>query len=166
MKATRPSLVALSSLLVTLLRPAEAQTIVPTSSSSQFPACAVNCAVLLQAQSACVPPSVPATNQITYENCFCQSSFLQGLYGSPDSICTAECTVESDRDLLQSWFTGFCREVGSGVDPLLTSTSGATAQPTTVTVVTITSTSTPGSTPTNTGTGSAAGAAPPTHQSW
>ncbi|KIW82848.1 hypothetical protein Z517_02091 [Fonsecaea pedrosoi CBS 271.37] len=151
------------SVLLGLLRLVSAQSIVPTSSTSQFPSCAVNCAVLLQAQTACVPPSVPATNQITYENCFCQSSFLQALYSTPDSICTAECTSESDRALLQTWFTTFCQQVGSGIDPLESTTSAL--QPGSTTVVTITSFSTPPSTATNTGTGSASASAP-SHQSW
>ncbi|KIX94040.1 uncharacterized protein Z520_10377 [Fonsecaea multimorphosa CBS 102226] len=158
------SLLKSSPLLLSLLRLVSAQSIVPTSSSAQFPSCAVNCAVLLQAQTACVPPAQPATNQITYENCFCQSSFLQALYGSPDAICTAECTSESDRDLLQTWFTNFCQQVGRGIDPLETTTS--TFQPSSTTVVTITSTSTPPPTATNTGTGSASAPAPPSHQSW
>ncbi|OAP55111.1 hypothetical protein AYL99_10811 [Fonsecaea erecta] len=158
------SLLKSSPLLLGLLRFVSAQNIVPTSPSDQFPSCAVNCAVLLQAQTACVPPAQPATNQITYENCFCQSSFLQALYSTPDAICTAECTSESDRALLQTWFTGFCQKVGSGIDPLETTTS--TFQPSSTTVVTITSYSTPPPTATNTGTGSASAPAPPSHQSW
>ncbi|KIW26455.1 uncharacterized protein PV07_09548 [Cladophialophora immunda] len=158
------SLLKSSALLLSLLRFVSAQSIVPTSSSPQFPSCAVNCAVLLQAQTACVPPAVPATNQITYENCFCQSSFLQALYSTPDAICTAECTSESDRALLQTWFTSFCQQVGSGVDPLESTTS--ILQPSSTTVVTITSYSTPAPTATNTGTGSASAPAPSSHQSW
>ncbi|KIW94522.1 uncharacterized protein Z519_04498 [Cladophialophora bantiana CBS 173.52] len=152
-----------SSLLLSLLRLASAQSIVPTSSSAQFPSCALSCTVLLQAQTACVPPLVPVTNQITYENCFCQSSLLQALYSTPDAICTAECTSESDRTLLQTWFTNFCQQVGRGIDPLASTTS--VLQPSSTAVVTITSYSTPPAA-TNTGTGSASGPAPHSHQSW
>ncbi|KIW12343.1 hypothetical protein PV08_09620 [Exophiala spinifera] len=137
------------------------QSIVPTSGSGTFPACAVNCAVLLQAQSTCTPPNVATTNDLTYENCFCQSSLLAALYSTPDSICTAECTAESDRSELQTWFQGFCSEVGKGIDPLATT---STQTPTSTIVVTITSTSTPS--PTSTGTGSVGGGTSGSNKSW
>jgi hypothetical protein len=159
MKTMRSSTLAFSSLLVTLLRPVSGQSFLPTSSSPQFPGCALGCTVLLQAQAACIPQNVPVTNQLTYENCFCQSSLLQALYTTPDSVCAAECTIESDRDALQTWFTGFCQQVGQGIDP------AATVSPT-VTVVTITSTSTPTATATSTGTGSTSASAQPSHQTW
>ncbi len=156
-KTMRTSLIASSLLLIPLLQPVSAQSIVPTASNPQFPGCAVGCTVLLQAQSACIPPNVPTTTEITYENCFCQSSLLQAIYSTPDSVCAAECTIESDRDLLQTWFTGFCQQVGQGVDPLSTAS---------VTVVTITSINTPTATATNTGTGSASTPARSSHQTW
>ncbi|EXJ79340.1 hypothetical protein A1O3_08842 [Capronia epimyces CBS 606.96] len=164
MSSPRPMRLSLSTLaivLVTLFRRTSAQNIVPTSSSSSFPGCALSCTVLLQAQSLCVPPNVPTTSEITYENCFCQSSLLQALYGTPDSICAGECTIEADRQLLQTWFTGFCAQVGKGVDPLA---STATTSPTSATVVTVTSTSPPQAT--NTATGSTSASASSSHQSW
>ncbi|KIW72126.1 hypothetical protein PV04_00346 [Phialophora macrospora] len=160
MKRMRSSIFALCPALFTLLRLVSGQSIVPTASSPQFPGCAVGCTVLLQAQSSCVPPNVATTDQITYENCFCQSGILQPLYGTPDSVCAAECTIESDRDLLQTWFTGFCQQVGQGIDPL------ATASVSSVTVVTVTSYSTASPTATSTGTGSASAPATSSHQSW
>lgn len=114
--------------------------IVPTSPSASFPACAVSCTVLLQIQSTCEPPNVAQANNLAYENCFCQSPSIQALYSTPDAICAGECTVEADRTLLQQWFLGFCKTVGSGIDPLSTAASS--------TVVTVTSTA--GSTPTTT----------------
>lgn len=148
---------------IALLQVAASQSIVPTSSSSTFPACAVNCVVLLQAQSACIPPNVATTNDLTYENCFCQSSLLGALYSTPDSICTAECTVESDRSQLQTWFQGFCSQVGQGIDPLTTT---ASPTPTATTIVTITSYSTPPPAASNTGTGSASAPAAAANKSW
>lgn len=147
--------------ITTLFGFGAAQSIVPTSGSGAFPACAVNCAVLLQAQSTCTPPNVATTNDLTYENCFCQSSLLAALYSTPDSICTAECTGESDRTQLQTWFQGFCSQVGQGIDPL---TTAAAQNPTATTVVTITSTSTP--LPTATGAGSVIGGSPNSNKSW
>jgi hypothetical protein len=161
---TRKTMRAMSSLLrlllAGLLGSVSAQSIIPTT-SSQFPGCAVGCNVLLQAQSACIPPNVATTDQITYENCFCQISLLQALYSTPDSVCAAECTIETDRDLLQTWFTGFCQQVGQGIDPLATAaaTDGAT-----VTVVTVTSTSTP--TATGAGTSGSSASSSSSNKSW
>ena len=157
MQTVRCPAVAFLALFATLLRLVSGQNIVPTSSSAQFPGCAVGCTVLLQAQSSCGYPNVPATNDLTYENCFCQSSLLQALYSTPDSVCAAECTIESDRNLLRTWFTGFCQQVGRGVDPLTTAST---------TVVTITSTSTPAGTATSTGTGSGSAPAPAPNKTW
>lgn len=157
-KGMRVALPTLTYLLSLFLDITLAQNFLPTTSSADFPGCGVGCNLLLQAQSFCVPPAVAVTSQFTYENCFCQSSFLQGLYSSPDAVCTAECTIESDRVLLQRWFTGFCSAVGQGVNPLA-STGAATATATgSVTVVTVTSTSPPsGSTSTSTSSGSGSG---------
>lgn len=149
-KKTSSSLLTVAS--IALLNLVSAQNIVPTSPSSSFPSCAVNCAVLLQAQTACIPPNVAATDQITYENCFCQSASLQPLYSTPDAICAGECnTAESDRETLQSWFLNFCKDVGQGIDPL-------TASPTATAGVTVTS-SGPSET-SDTGSGSAPAPAP------
>jgi len=141
-----------------------AQNFLPTTSSSDFPGCAVGCNLLLQAQTLCVPPAVAVTSQFTYENCFCQSSLLQGLYSTPDAVCAAECTTESDRVLLQTWFRTFCNAVGQGVNPV----SSTTLQPTatqSVVVITITSTSTsPGATSTGAGSANRSGGEP--SQSW
>ncbi|EXJ96141.1 hypothetical protein A1O1_01267 [Capronia coronata CBS 617.96] len=150
--------------LLNVTRCVSAQNIVPTSSSSSFPGCALSCTALLQAQSLCVPPNVATTSQITYENCFCQSSSLQALYSTPDAICAGECTIEADRQQLQTWFTGFCAQVGQGIDPL---TSTASTSPTATTVVTITSSTSPSqATGAGTGTGSSSASASSSHQSW
>ena len=132
--------------------------IIPSSGNSAFPACAVGCAVLQQAQTTCQPS---ADTQLNFENCFCQSSTLAALYSTPDAICTAECPTPSDRALLQTWFGTFCQQVGQGIDPLTV----AQAAPST-TMVTVTSTSASGSSPTITGSGSNQAASSGSEGSW
>jgi hypothetical protein len=94
----------------TVALPALAQDIhlVPTSASSSFPACALSCTLLQQAQSACVPPEASVTNQATYVNCFCQSGYLTTLHSSPNGVCDSSCPGASDRQLLESWYNNFC----------------------------------------------------------
>jgi hypothetical protein len=158
----RGTAVSLCVLLLTALRPVSGQNILPTSSSTQFPSCASSCAVLLQIQSTCSTTG----NSLANENCFCQSSTIQPLYSTPDALCTAECTTESDRVLLRTWFLQFCQQVGAGIDPNAQTTTGTQQATGSVTVVTITSTNTspPGSS--NTGTGAAAAPAGRGSQSW
>lgn len=162
-KRMRLALPSLLSLLFLFLNVAWAQNFLPTTSSADFPGCGVSCNILLQAQSLCVPPAVAVTSQFAYENCFCQSSFLQGLYSSPDAVCAAECQIASDRVLLQTWFRTFCNSVGQGVDPLASTTLSPTGTQSVV-VITVTSTSTPAG-PTNTGAGSASRPAA-SNQTW
>jgi hypothetical protein len=108
-----------------------AQNFVPTAAEGNFPACGASCAVLQQAQSTCITQT-GQNNALAAENCFCQSATLQALYTTPDAICVAECPQSQDRVNLRLWFTSFCSQVGSGINPASTST----------TVVTTTSTST------------------------
>ncbi|KKA21758.1 Integral membrane protein [Rasamsonia emersonii CBS 393.64] len=70
------------------LSPALAQDVhlLPTAASSTFPACALSCTTLQQAQSGCVPPAAPVSNQATYVSCFCQSALLTSLHTTPDSL--------------------------------------------------------------------------------
>ena len=111
--------------------------IIPSSGSSTFPACAVSCAALQTAQTNCQPS---ADTQLNFENCFCQSGTITGLYSTPDAICTSECPDPSDRALLQTWYSSFCQLVGQGVDP---NTVAATASTTLVTVTSTSGTPTP-----------------------
>ena len=105
------SLPSLASFLIAsaiFTRLAIAQAILPTTPSASFPACALSCTQLVQAQNSCVPPAAPVTDQYVYDTCFCTSGLLAQLRISPDGTCDQFCTVESDRQLLQSWYTGFC----------------------------------------------------------
>ncbi|RVX72308.1 hypothetical protein B0A52_04513 [Exophiala mesophila] len=140
-----------------------AQNFVPTTPSSTFPACAVSCTVLLQAQTLCLPPNVAAAANINYEMCFCGSNLLTALYSTPDAICAAECQAPNDRVLLQTWYRSFCSSVGQGIDPVSTAPAPTATQ--SVVVVTVTSTSSsPGSLATE---GATAGRpAPASNQSW
>ena len=81
-----------------------------------LPPCAEECTILQQAQSGCVPPAAPATDQQTYESCFCQSVFLQPLFTSPNGVCDQFCTERSDLVQIQGWFTGLC-QAQAGVQP-------------------------------------------------
>ena len=48
---------------------------------------------------------------------------LAALYSTPDAVCTAECSIASDRALLQTWYGSFCQIVGQGIDPLTVTAS-------------------------------------------
>jgi hypothetical protein len=103
------------------------QTIVPSSSSTTFPGCALSCGALLGAQAECTPPTSAVATQITYDNCFCHNPSLQGIYTTPDDVCTTECAIEADRILLRTWFIDFCGQVAQGIAPV-----ASTATPTTL----------------------------------
>ena len=65
-------------------------TLLPAS----LPACAQACTVLLQAQSACVPPAAPAAGPAAYQSCFCQSGYLAPLRtgaSTVQNVCTGQC---------------------------------------------------------------------------
>lgn len=98
-------------ILAAAVAAASAQSILPSTADSSFPACALSCQALLQAQTSCVPPAQAVTDQFVYDQCFCQQSEITGLFNSPDGVCDTSCTAESDRDLLQSWFISFCNQV-------------------------------------------------------
>ena len=150
--------------LLTITTMASTQQIIPTSTSGSFPACAVSCAALLQAQQTCSASYPGGTPQLTYENCFCQSASIAALYSTADSVCAGECQVESDRTELHAWYLSFCNQVAQGIDPNAVSTQPAATASTTVVTITSTASSTPA--PTITGTGAGQSAAPATNQSW
>lgn len=80
--------------------------------SSTLPSCAQQCPVLMQAQSACVPPPLGAaavSNQQTYTSCFCQSSYLGAMKsGSAGSLCP-QCSA-ADMSTTQQWYNGLCQQ--------------------------------------------------------
>src|SRR4030081_1619708 len=92
---TRPTTLLFTT--VVFIATAAAQTILPSTASTSFPACALSCSLLIQAQNSCIPPTAPVTDQYFYDLCFCQTPLLSQLHASPDGTCDAYCTVESDR---------------------------------------------------------------------
>lgn len=107
--------------------------------SNALPACAQSCPVLLQAQSACVPPPLGAaavSNQQTYTSCFCQSSYLGPLKaGTGTSVCPTCSTA--DMSTTQQWYNGLCGTQNGAATPpngqvptTTTSSSSTTTAPT------------------------------------
>ena len=138
--ATCYFLILLSNLPRTL---SQAVSLLPTTPTPAFPACAFSCSNLNAASSYCLQTNVGASQE-TVDSCFCQRAEVTPFYTSPTGICDAFC-VESDRSLLQEWFRDTCAAAGFTSD-------GAT-----VTTL-ITSTRRPTSTATGTPQGSNSGA--------
>ncbi|KAI9868259.1 MAG: hypothetical protein M1830_005687 [Pleopsidium flavum] len=101
-----------------------------------LPACANLCTPLYNAQNACIPPAAPATNQQTYQGCFCQSGYLTSLYNTPTGICDQACG-SADLTQIQNWYKGLCGQ-RAGVAPGSSTVAGST------TLATSTSTSATG----------------------
>jgi hypothetical protein len=147
-----------------------AQTILPAAASASFPQCALSCTQLIQAQNSCIPPAEPVTDQATYNACFCQSGLLAQLRISPDGTCDAFCTVESDRQLLRSWYTSYCASGATSAtasttvpSTLSTVTSGVS---TVIIIINPTSSSSSSITPTTTGSGTTIGSTTSSNGSW
>lgn len=148
---------------------AAAQVLVPQAASNNFPACALSCSSLLDAQSGCIPPAAPVTDQAIYVSCFCQSTLLTTLHSSPDGTCDQWCPVESDRQELMAWYNNFC-VAGGAVSGSTTAPTAPVASTLTVaapqtTVVYITSTS-PAPTTTATPSDSASSSSSNSSGSW
>lgn len=85
---------------------------------SKLPKCALSCQTLLSAQSLCVPPTAPNSNQATYQTCFCNSNYLVGYKaGAVSPTCDDACSTESDRQAIQQWFVSLCSS-GAVVTPV------------------------------------------------
>jgi hypothetical protein len=92
-----------------------------------LPACALNCALLNQAQAACLPPAAPVSNKAGYDACFCQSAYLQPFYSSPNGVCDAECASDTAAlSQIQKWYTGLCKAAAAPEPPTTTVDPGAT----------------------------------------
>lgn len=151
-----------------------AQTILPSTASASFPACALSCSQLIQAQNGCIPPVAPVTDQYFYDTCFCQSPLLSQLHTSPDGTCDANCPVQSDRQLLESWYNSFCASQTASTTPTLSATSSAIAPPvstvtsgvSTVIVILPPTTTSSNVSPATTGSGSTVGSTSSSSNSW
>lgn len=81
--------------------------------SNLLPACGQQCAILLQAQAACLPPAAPVTDQKIYSSCFCQSAFLTPLItGGSAEICPACSTAEIGT--IENWYQASCAAPNQG----------------------------------------------------
>ncbi|KAI1124971.1 hypothetical protein F5Y10DRAFT_248238 [Nemania abortiva] len=96
-------------------------TIVPFQS---LPSCAVNCGPLYDANGACVPPVNTATDESSWDTCFCDYSSLQSLKSGASDICNGNCDSQG-LSSIQSWFTSFCNEAAATTASTATSTSTA-----------------------------------------
>ncbi|KAJ5989619.1 Integral membrane protein [Penicillium waksmanii] len=101
---------------------------IPTSASSTFPQCGIDCSILTSAQDSCV-----AGTESTWTSCFCESSLLTSLKTS-GALCS-NCD-SSDQTTLSNWYNSYCKSGGS------TNTKDTTSTSTTATATTGTSTST------------------------
>jgi hypothetical protein len=92
-----------------------------------LPACATNCGPLYDANGACVPPAVSTAAASVYDACFCKdarlTAFSTGTAGVCDSACTA---TPADLGSIQSWYTGFCANVGEVATTTATGTATST----------------------------------------
>ncbi|KAB8336688.1 hypothetical protein FH972_020999 [Carpinus fangiana] len=94
-------------------------------SSTDVPACAVQCQLLNQAQAGCLPAVSPQP-----ASCFCNSAYLTNLAASPQAVCPG-CTSQSDLSQLTGWFTRFCQQGGSATYGASGAASSAPAGPAT-----------------------------------
>lgn len=77
---------------------------IPTSASSDFPQCGIDCSVLNSAQDSCT-----AGAESSWTSCFCQSSLLTSLKTS-GSLCS-NCD-SSDQTTLSDWYNSYCKSGG------------------------------------------------------
>ncbi len=90
---------------------AQAVSILPTTPSATYPACAFNCDNLNGASGYCTQTNVGASQE-TVNSCFCQRVEVTPFYIASTGVCDAFCTSESDRSTLQSWFLSYCAAAG------------------------------------------------------
>ncbi|KAI7479429.1 hypothetical protein KC357_g4228 [Hortaea werneckii] len=92
--------------------------------TSQFPACAASCPLLVQAAQACGGTQT-ASQQIW--SCFCQSGYLTSLKSSPNGICDGVCGAgTSENQQVMTWYNSNCgSDFGASEHPD-TNSGGAT----------------------------------------
>lgn len=115
-------LVLLLSNLPALL--AQAVSILPSTPSSTFPACALICPNLNAASGFCTQTNAGQSEQ-TINSCFCQRAEVVPLYQGSTGVCDASCSNLEDLLTIQSWFQNYCSAAGVGdgtVTTLITST--------------------------------------------
>lgn len=95
--------------------------------SPTLPACAQQCQTLQQAQTICIPPAAPVTNQGIYQSCFCNSDLLKQLPAAPLAICPT--CAPADLVTLQNWFAGFCTQQPTTLTTFSTPLTSTTSVP-------------------------------------
>jgi len=97
-----------------------------------LPSCAQQCQLLQQAQTACIPPAAPVTQQSIYESCFCQSGYLTTLVSNPAAVCGSVCQG-SDLTQVATWYKDNCVDDGANAagTPSTATASLAVASPST-----------------------------------
>lgn len=143
-----PSLVPLLLLAASHWMPWAAAQQLLTYGSGALPTCAEQCTILDTAQTGCVPPAAPVTDQATYISCFCQSGYISSLSTDASQYCGSVCSGD-DLTAIQTWYSSFCAS----------DDSAAASQPTTTTAADAATTTTPTTQDTMAATTTAASAA-------
>lgn len=81
--------------------------------SNALPTCGQQCAILLQAQAACVPPAAPVTDQNIYQSCFCQSAFLTPLITGGSTYICPGCSP-AEIGTIETWYQKSCAAPNQG----------------------------------------------------
>ncbi|ERF75060.1 hypothetical protein EPUS_04842 [Endocarpon pusillum Z07020] len=105
---------------------AQAVSILPSTPSPTYPACAFNCDNLNGASAYCIQTNVGASQQ-TVDSCFCQRAEVTSFYIASTGVCDAFCTSDSDRSTLQSWFQNYCATAGFSAGQAATVTTLVTS---------------------------------------
>lgn len=106
-------------------------TIPPFQDPAVFPACAINCPPLYDANGACVPPNVPVGNPDTYDSCFCSHGAVAPFSVGVSGVCDAACGPDG-LSSIADWFRDLCDvEDGGGATGTTSTTTGGAASTTT-----------------------------------
>ncbi|KAI0016496.1 hypothetical protein F4780DRAFT_678839 [Xylariomycetidae sp. FL0641] len=98
-------------------------TIVPFTA---LPSCAIQCGALYDANGACVPPVATATDEASWDSCFCAYNKLQPFSTGTAGVCDGACPGDpTGLSGIQSWFTSLCggNKAAASASPTSSSTS-------------------------------------------
>ncbi|KAF2740320.1 hypothetical protein EJ04DRAFT_548380 [Polyplosphaeria fusca] len=87
---------------------------------SKLPQCARGCTVLQQAESNCLPPAAPVSQQAIYQSCVCQSTLLTQLHASGSQCQQTGCSSD-DAQKISQYYIALCN--GPVVQPPATTTT-------------------------------------------
>ncbi|KAF2433427.1 hypothetical protein EJ08DRAFT_647450 [Tothia fuscella] len=84
---------------------------------AKAPACVFDCPTINAAQAVCIPPAVAPGTQATYQQCFCQSTYLATFRaGQSTGVCDGTCSA-ADNAKTQKWYMDLCKTGGAVVTP-------------------------------------------------